>query len=237
MTDPEVVHYIKAKPSDLLLDCEVSEDIARLMLGLNAIASLHRALFATMHEEYVQQHGVHAAMGDKIVLLAKIVGTLKEAADQFRQVAPFLIRLAEKADRQAAMEIKSLSTKLDKEDPRSQYNSLLRRIRDDVGFHWKRTKVSAALAKYPHSETILSHSRTRAGNTSFRFDLMDAVVCEVMMEGFTKEKARDVVVRVRGLSEEFMSVGLSMVSLYLTDKGYTFGPSNTVANDQAADLS
>jgi hypothetical protein len=207
-------------PHPLLLDTLESQDLARLMIGLNALGTLHRAMQLTFTSGYMRRFGAHVAMGDGVVLLAKTVATFKEAADQFHSTARILKELAGKHDSRLKAEVESLERDLDKSDPTSFYTKQLKPIRDQIGFHWKRSAVVEALEQRRDEPLpIVVHSITATRNEEVRFAAMDLIVASVMFGTDNPEEVAAMVARVGTHAERFLGVCHSAISLYLAQHG------------------
>ena len=219
MADGEFVRSVRGNPG-LLAESPGALEVARMMQGLNALATLHRALYNALDNPYEDRFGRLTTQGDQIVLLANIVGLLKESADAFRQASSTLKAAARSRDQALLDRLRQMDAQLDQATESSFYNQVLKPARDDIAFHWRRSRVEQVLAsRQGAKDAIFTMTFTTTNDSEPRFTLIDAVAAEILFGTRDRNEIRDRIEAIQAFSMEFLSVGFEVISLWLLAKG------------------
>lgn len=216
---------IRGSPNAVFSHPQHGPRLLRLMIAMNGLDTLHRALLHTMVPEFEEKFSRTAAVGDRVMLLGLLYGALTESLQAYeadRGTIEALARRADPANTEMEASITTLqsASRKDKSDPTTFRNRIAERVRVEVGFHWNVGAIECARKELTEraDEVMFRSDPTSRGHLA-RFVYADAIAARVTLNQDTSGERTAAIAEAIAVTKAFIAVVEAAIAQAMIDAG------------------
>lgn len=212
-------------------DPDTSASALRLCVFMNVLQTLHHHLLENTEPEGNTKFDSLLSAGHRTTTLLLVMGALKEGTDAMVHFGPRLDKLItalsktpveSKPIEDAYARIKKA---VDKTDPQSFSNRVLKNARDDAAFHWRLGSITAQTAATPASNAPFVIVRDGGKPISnARFTLADELLARIGLPCKDTAELSELIKQVRALSMDIIVVLGTILPLFFKQRGCVLSP-------------
>lgn len=165
-------------PARVFGNKQPAAQLARLMIAVNALETMHRAFDWASHSTHQHCFGKSVSTGDATVIFGLLCGAIAESLTAYHCCKGQVAKLALAFDASLRKQVEFLENFPPKKASFPQ--AVVKRIRDSAGFHWDESAVLAVLQSFGGKVQELYTSEKGADGAEYaRYTFADSLLATV----------------------------------------------------------